>query len=468
MKVLLIRHHDVGNINTRLPESVNRVQGIYPPLGLLYISSSLRSFDHEVKFIDSQALNLTTDEVKKEIRKFNPDVVGTMAMTSTLKGALEVCKLAKEVNREIKTVIGGPHMYIYPRETVSYDFVDFGISGEGEFRIIELLDFLEKKRKIQHIDGITYKKEGKVYHIPIKRYIKDINSIPFPSRDLIPIEKYYSIISLHPFTTMITSRGCPFNCSYCFKSPIDRHVRFRSKENVIAEIEYCLSEFKLREIWFYDDTFTLNRKHVIELCNEIITRNLKFKWEAPTRVDSLDLELLKIMKRAGCMRLRLGIESGSQRILNLMRKGINKTQIEKAVKMCKKVGIETFCFFMLGYPTETEKEMKETIDFAIKLNPDWAMFSITTPYPQTELYQFASELGLINKDYWKLFTLNEENDRMPYCAENVAHYTKKAYRKFYFRPRFVINLLLNTKDIHQFKKYFDGFFALTKFKIIPV
>jgi anaerobic magnesium-protoporphyrin IX monomethyl ester cyclase len=174
------------------------------------------------------------------------------------------------------------------------------------------------------------------------------------------------------------------------------------------------------------------------------------------------------MKRAGCIRLRLGVESGSQRILDLMKKRINKTQIEKAVKMCKKVGIEAFCFFMLGYPTETEKEMRETIDFAIKLNPDWAMFSITTPYPQTELYRFASELNLINKDYWKLFTLNKENERMPYCAENVAHYTKKAYRKFYFRPRFVVNLLLNTKDIYQFKKYFDGFFALTKFKIIPV
>ncbi|MCW1309769.1 MAG: radical SAM protein [Candidatus Nanoarchaeia archaeon] len=468
MRVLLVRHHDIGNINTRLPESVNKVQGIYPPLGLLYIASSLRIAGYEVKFIDSQALNLTTQELKREIKKFDPNVIATMAMTSTLKGALEVCKLAKEVSKEIKTVIGGPHMYIFPKETVSYDFVDFGVSGEGEFRIIELLEFLKGKKKIQHIDGLTYEKRKKIHHIPVKRYIKDINLIPFPSRDIIQINKYYSIISLHPFTTMITSRGCPFNCSYCFKSPIDRYIRFRSKENTIAEIEQCLNNFKLKEIWFYDDTFTLNRKHVEGICNEIIARNIKFKWEAPTRVDTIDFKLLKLMKKAGCLRLRLGIESGNSRILKLMKKGINKRQIEKAIKMCKKVGIETFCFFMLGYPTETEKEMKKTIDFAIKLNPDWAMFSITTPYPETELYKFAGELGLVDSDYWRSFTLNKANERMPYCAKNVEHYTKIAYRKFYFRPRFIINLLLNTKDISQFKKYFDGFLALTKFKIIPV
>jgi radical SAM superfamily enzyme YgiQ (UPF0313 family) len=468
MKILLVRHHDIGNINTRLPESINKVQGIYPPLGIAYIASVLEASDHKVKILDSQALNLTTKETKKEIYKFHPDVVGITCMTSNLKGALEVARLAKDISEDIVTVLGGSNLFVYPRETLTYDYVDFGVAGEGEIIFPELISAISGRKKLGDIDGLAYKKNNVIKFKPATRWVKNLNILPFPARHLLPNHKYFSILSDHPFTTMITSRGCPYNCGYCFRKHLDKIVRFRSPENVVDEIEHCL-EMGFKEIWFYDDTFTMNRKHVIGICNEILARGLNFKWEAVTRVDCVDLEILKKMKMAGCHLIRYGIESGDQAILNIMKKGITLKQAEDAISLTKHVGIDTFCFFMIGYPGENEEKIKKTIDFTSKLNPDWVMFSNTIPYPSTELLDLAYELGLLeDKDYWKKFTMGKNNGRIPYRFPGLDKWVEKAYKQFYFRPRTILKTILRIKNLRQAMRYMLGLWALVKFKSFKV
>lgn len=466
MRILLLRHHDIGNINSRLPESVNKIQGIYPPLGLAYIASTLQELNHDVAIIDSQALNLTVKELKNEIIKYRPDVVGITCMTATLKGALEAAKITKEIDPEIKTVVGGPHLFNFPKETLSYEFVDFGVAGEGEIVMPELLSTLEGDLHCEKIDGLVYRKNGDIRYSPATRFVKDLDTLPFPARELLPNHKYFSILAGNPFTTMITSRGCPFRCGYCAKKPIDKHLRYRSIKNVIDEIEYCQEKWNFETIWFYDDTFTMNRKRTVEFCNEIISRGLQFKWETPTRVDRVDFDLLKLMKKAGCKRLRYGVESGDQRILDKMKKDITLEYVRKAIISSKKAGIESFCFFMIGYPGETEAEIKKTINFSIELDANWAMFSNVTPYPFTELYDMALETGLLkDKDYWEKFALGKTNERVPYDFPDMDKWVKKAYHKFYFRPKVVYRTLLSIRDYKQMERYMLGLYALLRFKL---
>ncbi|NIO20613.1 MAG: radical SAM protein [Candidatus Aenigmarchaeota archaeon] len=465
MKIMLIKYHNIGNINTRLPESINKVQGVYPPLGLAYVASTLEKFGHDVRILDSRTLNLTAEETKKHIEKIKPDVVGTTCMSSTIKGSLEALHLAKQVSKDIVTVIGGPQLFIYPKETTSYDFVDFGVAGEGEIVMPELLKALEGRKKFREVDGLVYKENG-IKFTPAKRHVKDLDTLPFPSRHLLPNYKYFSILSDHPFTTLITSRGCPFKCGYCFRKKLDRIVRYRSAKNVVDEIQQCLEKWKFREIWFYDDTFTMNRKHSIQICKEIIDRGLDFKWEAVTRVDCVDREILQLMKDAGCKRIRYGIESGDQATLDTMKKGIKIEQIKKAMEWTSEVGMENFCFFMIGYPNENTENIKNTIDFAKNSNIDWAMFSNVTPYPATDLLELAHKKGMLkDREYWRRFTLGETEERIPYEFPGMDKWVKKAYTSFYLRPEFIVKKLTKMRSFRQVKKYIFGLYAIMNFKM---
>jgi radical SAM superfamily enzyme YgiQ (UPF0313 family) len=468
MRILLIRHHDTGNINTRLPASINKTQGVYPPLGIAYIASSLEKEGHKVGILDSAVLGLTKNETRTAIKNFNPDVVGVTCMTSTIKGALEASKLAKDISKDIITVLGGSHLFVFPTETLTYDYIDFGVAGEGEIVFPELILALEGKKKFRNIDGLAYKEHGKVKFKPAKRFVRDLDSLSFPARHLLSNKKYFSILADHPFTTMITSRGCLYHCGYCFRKNLDNVVRFRSPKNIVDEIENCI-EMGFKEIWFYDDTFTMNKKHAIGICKEILKRNIDIKWQAVTRVDCVDLKLLKLMKDAGCHMIRYGVESGNQKILNLMKKGITLQQSIDAIRWTKQAGIDTFCFFMIGYPGENQKTIKETIDFALKLDPDWVMFSNTTPYPLTGLMELAHKTRLLeDKDYWKKFVLGKTNERIPYKFLNLDEKVKEAYKKFYFRPKFILRTTLKVKDIKQAKRYLSGLLALIEFKSFDV
>jgi len=459
MKVLLINPRDRDDINTRLPESVNRSKGIFAPLGLAYIASYLReNGNKEVKILDSEALNLTNDEIETVIKKVKPDIVGIASMTTILPHSLKVAKFAK--NAGAITVLGGPHVSGFPEESVFFDFVDYAIIGEGEEAFSKLVKELEKKFQdkkysLEKIEGLVYRKDGKVIKNSVA-VIKDINELPFPAFDLLPMNKYFSVINERPFVTMMTSRGCPFRCGFCYKQPTDKYFRRRTPENVVDEIEHWIKIYNIKEVMFYDDTLTLNKEHINGICDEIIRRKLKIIWEGPTRVDCVDEALLRKMKKAGCRRLRYGVESGDKRILKLMRKGTNLELVKKVFDMSKKVGLENFAYFIVGYYSETPETMQKTIDFAIKLDPDWVMFTVATPYPNTDLFNLSAEAGLIDKEYWKKFSIGQRVGRMPFLVKDAEKWIKRAYFKFYFRPKFILNKIKKLDSLYSLKNQFNG------------
>lgn len=469
MKILLMKNRDIGNINTRLPESINKVQGVYPPLGIAYIAAVLESQGHKLGIIDVHAENLTTDELSARIRAFKPDLVGATAMTSNFIGALDALRLSKEIFPDVPTVIGGPHLDAYPLETMTHNEIDYAVVGEGEVVVPKLIDVVRGKKSALGVSGLIHRKKGGSVKFVNKEvaYVKDLDSLPFPARHFLPNDKYETIIAQKPFTTAMTSRGCPFNCDYCFRSASMRKVRFRSPKNVVDEVQECYEKYKTRSFWFYDDTFTLISSHVKGICDGIIERGLKIDWECLTRVDRVKLETFQLMRRSGCTRVRLGLESGDPRILASMHKGTTVSQGRNAVALAKKAGIETFGFFMLGYPHETDKSMERTIQFAKDSGLDWAMFSMTTPYPRTRLYQQAFELGILKSDYWAEFTLGKAKGRIPFFRNDLDEWTKKAYRSFYFRPQFAIERIAKLRSIGQAIRFLDGFFALVRYEMLP-
>jgi radical SAM superfamily enzyme YgiQ (UPF0313 family) len=449
MKVLLVRNHDVENVNTRLPESLNKTQGIYPPLGLSYIASFLEHNGLDVEILDAKALNLTKEEIRESIRKSHPDIVGTTSMTPNCRGALEICRITKEISKDILTVIGGVQMSIFPKEMLSHRFVDAGVSGDGEYAMLELAKMFERGKKIPRLF--------------VSRRVENLDSLPFPARHLLPNEKYWCVISEFPFTTLMTSRGCPFGCGFCY--PLDKRVRLRSPNNVVDEIEEIVERYKFKEIMFYDDTFTISKKRAASICEEIISRKLDIRWETPTRVNTVDKSLLRLMKKAGCIRIRYGVESGDSEILKRMNKGITLQQAEDAFKSTKEVGIESFAYFIIGYIGETHKTMSKTISFAKKLNPDWAMFTVATPLPKTKLYEEAIASKLIDKNYWKEFTLGERNDRLPFLAKDAEKWVSRAYKEFYFRPSYIFKKLSTCDSLYRLKNNINGALGIVRFEM---
>jgi len=462
VKILLIRYHDEGNINTRLPASLNKVRGVMPPLGLMYVAAVLEEAGYEVSMLDAVALNLMASEVREIISKEKPDVVGITAMIADVRGALEAAKIAKQCNAI--TVMGGPLLSVYPKQTLSYDFIDYGIVGEGEYPMLELVRAIENKRAANSIAGLAYK-EGNDIKVNEPYIVEDLDKVPFPARHLLPMEKYSSIINLYPVSTMITSRGCPFKCGFCVKGPSDKKYRARSPQSVVDEMELIVNKYKVKEIMFYDDTLTLDRKFTVSLCNEILKRGLKIRWESPTRVDRVDLDLLKLMRKAGCVRLRYGIESGDPEILRLMNKGLDLKKARQVFKWTRDCHMESFAYFIIGYIHETPETIKNTISLAKELNPDFVMFTVATPYPTTPLFEMAQKEGLVDGDYWEQFILGKRNDRLKYLVPDAEYWTSRAYKEFYLRGSYIFRRLLKIRSIHDIKRHLDAAQGIFSFKL---
>ena len=289
MRVQLIRYHDLDNMNTRLAQSLNKKQGVLPPLGLAYVASALEKAGHTVDLIDAIALCLSKEQVEQRIREFNPAIVGITAMTPTVRGALEAAELAKSCGAI--TVIGGVHMSILAKETLSYEFVDYGIVGEGEESFVEFCDAIENDRPYMDIVGLCYKTGGRTT-VGLPRIITDVDSLTQPSYHLLPMSKYSSIIGLHPTSTMMGSRGCPYQCGFCFKTPSDKKYRSRNVQDIVNEIEHLVDTYGVKEIMFYDDI--MPKDYARALSEEIIRRNVSIKWQTPERVNLVDPDLLMV------------------------------------------------------------------------------------------------------------------------------------------------------------------------------
>jgi len=456
MIVLIKPNSNVSYNNTRLPSSVNKAQGIYNPLGLAYLASSIEKNGYKVQIIDMEVEDIFGAEIKNRLREIKPDFVGVTSMTPNVRGALEILKFTKEVSKGIKTIIGGVQMSVYPKETVSPEYVDYGIVGEGEESFVDLLD-----GKLG-ADGLIFKDNGNIIINKPRAPNNNISDLPFPARHLLAVEKYSSVIMKHPMTSILAARGCPFNCNFCYRDESLKY-RGRSVTNVVDEMQECVERWKVKEIAFYNDCFP-NKQWMRELCEAILRRNIKVSWSSPQRIDLVDKELLQLMKRSGCIGLRYGVESGNQLILDLMNKQTKLADIEQVFKLTKDAGIETFGYFMIGYASEDKNTIQDTINFAKKLNPDWLMFTVATPLPNTEFMNQVKDK--IDPEYWRKYTLGEDVGRIPFVMEGADKYCEQAYKSFYLRPQFIFKKIAKLRDFDQFKKYSRGAMSLLRFRMV--
>lgn len=440
---------------------------VTPPLGLMYLAASLKKAGHEPAILDFLLNKFNKDLLFEKVK--TAKLIGVSAVTPLIANAMKLANLIKERFPEKIIVFGGPHPTLLPEETLkTCENIDFIVKGEGETRINHLIDCLEGRKTKDNLDGIAFREDGAIVDLPQKECIEDLNELPPPARDSVSIETYSNFLESRwkPATTMLTSRGCPFLCIYCSK-PISGNIfRARSPENVLREIEYLKERYKIREIIFYDDSFTFDRQRIIEICRLLIEKKLNIKWKCETRVNLVDQDLLQLMKKAGCYLIGYGIESGNQRILNILKKGIMLDSVKRAVELTKKTGIETLGYFMLGIPGESEKEIKETIEFAKNLNVDYAQFSIATAFPGTELYQIAKAENRVPKDWQDSFyALGQTQKIISLCGlapKTLQKYLKMAYRSFYFRPKYILNKIKKIKSADDFTFYLKGARSLLK------
>ena len=460
VRVVLIHPPLQNVVSAATPEYVDENRGHTPPMGLLYIKSALEHSRHDSVFLDANLEGWDHEETTRQALLHNPDLVGLQAMTFTLPDAYLVAKAIKCINPEVKVLIGGPHPTIYPKETAGLDAVDFALAGEGETAFPAFLDVFFDPHARAAVPGIACKLNGEISYTPTLGLLHNLDSVHYPARKSSQYKRYSSVLAKrNPITVMITSRGCPFQCVFCNR--MGRKYRYHSTQYVLGEIEEILL-LGVQEVFIHDDLFTLKRDRVEAICKGIIKRGYNIVWEARTRVDCVDEKLLALMRKAGCVRLSFGVESGSEKVLKSMGKGINLDRVEKVFTWCHKEGIITLADIMLGNLDEETEDIKKSLALVKRINPDFVQYSICSPYPGTPLYHLGLERGLIPHDVWLSFARNPLQDfRSPvwtqhFTEEELNKITAAAYREFYMRPSFIVKQLMKINSLSQFKSLFRG------------
>ena len=439
------------------------VASSWPSLGLLYIASVLEREGHFVSYLDCSAEHLTVSDTKEKLKMYFPfDFVLITATTPLIKNALKIANSAKKTYKNTKVVLGGVHPSVLPDDVIKDKNVDFVVIDEGEETAKELINGV----KIEKILGLVYKKNGKIIKNPLRPLISNLDSIPPPAYHLLSMDKYYPAIGSYkrlPAMSIFATRGCPGRCNFCYRT-FRGIVRKRSAENIINEIKLLKNNFGIKEVSFYDDTFTLFKEEIKKFCKLMISEKIDISWSCFTRVDFVDGELLRLMKKAGCHLILFGVESADETVLKRINKRISLSQVKKIVKLSRKIGIETRASFMFGNLGDTEESIKKTIDFSLKLDPDEAQYNITTPYPGTELFNYAKEKRYIKTYNWDDYSISNVVLELPgLTKDKLQYYYEKAHRNFYFRPKIIIRRLLNIKSVDQLKQEIRGAFALFNF-----
>ena len=404
---------------------------VFQPLEIAYVAALLER-QHKVRIIDAPTegrknleqidgkkyrVGLKNKEIADRIRRWSPDVVGiTIPYSGWSKPAFEVASTVKNIDKDIVTVLDGQHPSARPDDCLAHQAIDFVLIGEPEHTMYELVDALEQgiMQDLKKIRGIAFIKNKEKIITPPRPAIQDLDSLPFPARHLLPMDTYFAAVKenplrgvIHkPWATMITSRGCPYDCVFCsIHIVMGKKWRGRSPENVVDEIEQLIHTYHIKQIAFEDDNLTLNRKRMETICDLIVKRGLDIEWYTPNgvRADTLDENLLTKMRESGCKKLRFAPESGVQRVVNqIIKKNLDLKEVEKAVILCKKLGIKVGCFFVIGLIGETKEDIKESINYAYKLRQlgvDIFHFSIATPLYGTELYEQAKRGGFLRDSF---------------------------------------------------------------------
>lgn len=438
-----------------------------PPLGLAYLASNLRQNGFDADILDALILKLTFKDATEVILKKKPKYVGITAVTIDVYHAAKVAEMIKEKAPQIITIIGGVHVTAVPRETMArFPQFDIGVIGEGEQTLVELLKSLENKVDLRSVDGIIFRQNGNLIMTVPRAFNKDLDSLPMPAWDLLPnLPKYYSIplysSDRSPSSSIMTTRGCGMQCTFCFQGAFGRVIRMHSADYILRMIKYLYHTYGIRNIRILDDNFLLKRDRIYEFCQKLIAEKLDLTFSCLSRVDTINEELLKLLKRAGCWQMIYGVESGSQEILDTVKKGVRLEQIEKAIRLTKKARIRSLGYFMIGFPKETKESIEKTIAFAKRLPLDDFKMNILTPFPGSELYTTAYQYGYFNND-WQAMNMYTEPCFIPYglTKEELVSLRKKAFREFYLRPRIFFSYIRLIRNPAHILKLYKGSKAL--------
>lgn len=450
--------------------SIEELHAVTAPLGLAYLAAMVKGFDVDVKILDANLLQLGFGEIEEEIKKFDPGLVGIGVTSASAKSGGMVAELAKKVNPDVLTVVGGPHIIATGTEMLEvFDAIDVIIPGDAEESFKELVETVLAKKPLAKSRGILFRDKKKFVRTE-EMPLLPLDKLPFPEWDLLPsLDKYNfqpASYKRKPHSFVVASRGCPYRCVFCHISRFRHQIRFRSPEKIVEEIEILYKKHGIREFRFGDEIFTLNKKWCMEICDRIIATGLDIVWTCDTRPDHMSPELAKKLRAAGCWSVSIGVESGSQRILDRIKKDISLQQVLDTVKYSHDAGLVIRAFFMLGFPFETKDDIEQTIKFAKKSGIDFCQFSYVIPFPGTEIYDICQKRGVYGKYGWMEYDSSVYTT--PVCLpegiaqEEMMSYFKRAYREFYFRPLLWLKTLASIRSFTAVKRYARGFLGLVR------
>jgi radical SAM superfamily enzyme YgiQ (UPF0313 family) len=433
------------------PPNVEFTGTFRPPINIAGLAAYVRQFGHTPNIIDFEATiskhsEIDAEKMATEIMANNPHVVGFSTITPRYPLIIHTARFCKKINKDVIIILGGTHVSGEPNNVFHDLSIDYAIVGESEDPLVDLLNALEQKKDVRNIENLAYRgDDGQVIVNPKRTFIKDVNSLPFPAWDLLPLEKYRDPVMFHKnYMGINTARGCAWDCNFCASNVVwERKVRMRSAENVVEELRQLVENYNINEFFFYDDTYTTHKARVFEICELIIKNKLDIRYFVNLRADTMTEDLTIALKESGLILGYLGVESGDQRILDQTGKGESKEEIRKACAIMRKQKLPFTCSFIIGHPGDTHESIQATIDFAKELDSDQVKFLIATPFPGTELYRLAKKLGKIEDidpmkfdDYTcyqhVAVNLSEVSD------EDLLLYQRKAYEEYDLQKRRII------------------------------
>ena len=437
----------VALVNPPYPPGAPRA--VFISLGISYLAAVLEKNDYDVEVIDCQ-IGKTEKELESKFTTTKPDIVGVTSATLTYLPALDVVRTAKRALPNCVTMMGGPHVTVMDEETIRNNpEVDIVVRSEGERTILELADLVSSSMltRIGDVAGITFRKNDEIYRNPDRPFIEDIDSLPHPAHKHFKVGNYK--VSGKTYLPIITSRGCPYQCAFCLASSMcGRKFRARNPSKVVDELEWLRDSFGAEAFAFYDDTFTFDIDRAVAICEEMSKRKFSLPWDCRTRVDRVSRNLLQKLRKTNCLLIHFGVESGSQKMLNAMRKGTTVEQNAKAIKLAKEAGMLVAISVVVGFPGETPELLEETFDFIRRTEPDYLYMCEAVPYPGTEMHSLVKELGWEMSPDWNQYHEQTQVFKNPLLPLQIIEQKKKAFYDEFFSPKYYVRKRLR-KDFYS-------------------
>ena len=446
--------------------TLGRLGYVEPPIGLCYLAAIAREKCFEAHIIDAQALNLSLEETLEHIFLFLPSIVCITAVSQLIINAGRLADEIKKRDKRITVILGGCHISALPRETMLENpCFDIGVLGEGEESLAELLDSFQREKNITDIKGLIIRENSSLITTQTRDKIKDLDRLPFPALDLLPrLDKYYRVCIQSqqdkPTISLNTSRGCSSCCSFCDSSVHGNQLRYHSAEYVFHLLKHCVNVYHTNSFFFNDSNFFLPFARFKRLVGLLKDEGLIIKWACMARVDSVNEEILGLAKSSGCQQILYGIESGSPAMLGMYNKAITLEQIKSTLSLTKKSGIQTKGFFIFGGPGETKKTIEESMRFMNEIDLDDVGISVFVPFPGSPSYGTIREFGAFDKDWHNMNTYLPVFVPKGFTGQEISDYVKKAYRRFYFRPRIIFSYFKRCNSLSQIMGFMSASFLL--------